>query len=139
MIRNEFPVRATHRESLIVAGSFAGNGASSPTAASREGVGFTVSRVSAGVYRIQLGSQPSVPAGLLPATDKNLTLIAGLATISNTTAATDRTVTILASGPTTGIFDFEVKVGAAATDMTANERLNFLLVLTDSVAVPTRG
>lgn len=139
MMRNEFPQRATHPDTIMVAGSFAGNGASSPVATTRAGVGFSVTRVSAGLYRVQLGSTTSVPAGLLPATDRFTSLISGVATITNTTAAQDRTVTILAQTPSTGVFDFEVKVGAVATDMASTERLNFMLILTDSAVVPQRG
>lgn len=138
-IRNEFPVRAVNPELLIVAGSFAGNGAASPVATTRAGVGFSVTWVSTGLYRVQLGSSPSVPAGLLPATDKFITLISGLATVQGTGATIDRIVTIKASTPGTGVFDFEVKTAAVLTDLASTDRLNFLLVLTDSVAVPTRG
>lgn len=139
MMRNKFPIKATHRELSIIAGSFAGNGASSPLATTRQGVGFTVSRVSAGLYRITLGSQPSVPAGLLPATDKMQTLVSGVATIESTAATVDRVVTLKANSPTTGVFDFEVKTAAVLTDLASTDRLNFILVLTDSLTKPVRG
>lgn len=138
-IRNEFPIHARHPELNIVAGSFAGNGAASPSAASRAGVGWSVTWVSTGLYRIQCGSSPSVPAGLLPATDKYLSLIAGLATVQGTGATIDRIVTIKASTPSTGVFDFEVKTAAVLTDLAATDRLNFLLCLSDSTVVPVRG
>lgn len=138
-IRNGFELRSRHPDLSVVAGSFAGNAASNPVASTRTGVGFSVIRVSAGVYRITLGSPPAVPAGLLPSVDRNILLIAGIATVTSTVAGTDRTVTILAQNPVTGVFDFEVKVGAVATDMAATERLNFILLLTDSNILPVRG
>lgn len=139
MMRNEFPVRAVHPSLSIVAGSFAGNGASSPVATTRAGVGFSVTRVSAGLYRVQLGSSPSVPVGLLPATDKYLSLVSGLATVEGTGATIDRIVTIKAQTPGSGVFDFEVKTAAVLTDLAATDRLNFLLCLTDNAVVPQRG
>lgn len=139
MIRNEFPVRAVNPELLIVAGSFAGNGAASPVATTRTGVGFSVTWVSTGLYRVQCGSHTTVPAGLLPATDRFLNLIAGLATVQGTGATIDRIVTIKASTPSTGVFDFEVKTAAVLTDLTATDRLNFLLCLSDSAVLPVRG
>lgn len=139
MIRNEFPIRAVNPELLIVAGSFAGNGAASPVASTRTGVGFSVTWVSTGLYRVQCGSSTTVPAGLLPATDKFTSLISGLATVESTAATVDRVVTIKAQTPGTGVFDFEVKTAAVLTNLASTDRLNFLLCLSDSVVVPVRG
>lgn len=139
MMRNEFPIRAVHPDLIVVAGSFAGNAAASPVATTRAGVGWSVTWVSTGRYRIQCGSSPSVPAGLLPATDKFTSLISGLATVEGTGATIDRIVTIKAQTPGTGVFDFEVKTAAVLTDLTSTDRLNFLLLLTDSAVLPQRG
>jgi hypothetical protein len=138
-MRNEFPIHAVNPGLIIAAGSFAGNDGASPVASTRTGVGFSVTWVSTGLYRVQLGSSTSVPAGLLPATDKYLNLIAGLATVQGTGATIDRIVTIKASTPSTGVFDFEVKTAAALTNLTSTDRLNFLLLLSDSVVLPVRG
>jgi len=139
MIRNEFPQRAIHPDTVLIAGSFQGNGGANPPAGTRTGVGYSVTWVSNGLYRVQLGSSPSVPAGLLPATDKFTALISGVATIESTAATVDRIVTIKAQSPSTGVFDFEVKTAAVLTNLASTDRLHFVLVLTDSAVVPQRG
>lgn len=139
MMRNEFPQRAVHPDTVIVAGSFQGNAAANPPAATRTGVGYSVTWVGTGLYRVQLGSAPSVPAGLLPSTDRFTALIAGVATIESTAATVDRVVTIKASSASTGVFDFEVKTAAVLTNLASTDRMHFVLVLTDSNVVPQRG
>lgn len=138
MIRNQFRINTVHRDLHIVVGSFAGNAGSDPPAATRTGVGYSVTRQGAGLYRIQLGSPPSVPAGLLPATDKNLTLVGGLATVEDS-AATDFIAVIKAQNPGTGVFDIETRIAAVATNLPVTARLHFALFLTDSSVLPQRG
>ena len=139
MMRNEFPLNAVHRGLHIVAGSFAGNGASNPNNALNTGVGFSVTRTGVGLFRIQLGSAPSVPAGLLPSTDRNLTLIASSFQME-TSAALELLCTLKAQTPSTGVYDIEIRTaGATGTELATTGRVHFVLLLTDSAVLPVRG
>lgn len=138
-MRNEFPLHAVHRGLTIVAGSFAGNAASNPNNALNTGVGFSVTRTGVGLFRIQLGSSPTVPAGLLPATDKYITLVASSFQME-TSAALELLCTLKAQSPSTGIFDIEIRTaGATGTELATTGRVHFILMLTDSAALPVRG
>lgn len=138
MMRNEFPIKAVHRGLHIVAGSFAGNVASNPTASLNTGVGFSVTRTGAGTFRIQLGSAPSTPAGLLPSTDKNVAVVAALFQVQDS-AAGDHTVVLKAATASTGVFDIACSIAGTPTNLPVTARVHFALFLSDSNVLPARG
>lgn len=110
------PVNCETNRSTIVAGSFAPAGTGSPT--SVKGSGFTVSRVSAGLFRVTV-------------TTKYQSLIAALATIQLDAAASLFTQ-IVDANPATGVIDIRVVDEAdTETDVSAHasNRINFLFVL----------
>lgn len=115
------PLKSETNRSTIVAGSFAPAGAGAPT--SLKGVGFTVSRVSQGLFRVTT-------------TRKARTLVSGVVGIQ-LDAATTLVPSLVDVSPTTGVFDIHVVDAAdTATDVAAHasNRINFMLLLSDDEA-----
>jgi hypothetical protein len=110
------PVNSETNRSTIVAGSFAPAGTGSPT--SVKGLGFTVSRVSAGLFRVTVAT-------------KYVTLVSAVATIQLDAAASLFTQ-IVDADPATGVIDIRVvDVADTETDVSADpsNRINFIFVL----------
>lgn len=127
--RNFAPVRAITREMVFIEGSFAPNGSSAVSATSRQGLGWSVARTSAGLFTVTL-------------TDKFAALVRGLVSLQLTTGD-DKIVQIGAvdlSAKTIQIRVWDIS-NAAVADIAADagNRINFSFVLQNSSMLPVRG
>lgn len=141
--KNKYEVAALGPNLILVAGSFAMNGGSSPAAASRVGRGFSVVWTAAGRLTVTLGSGSS-PAGLFPALDKYNSLVAGSATVelANGDTGVDLYAQLRNVNLTTSTFEIALKTGAVDTNppaAAAGRRIHFMLLLANTSAVPTQG
>lgn len=125
--RNLAPVRALVRDLVPIIGSFAPNGASAIVATSNKGLGFTVARISAGLYRLTF-------------TDKFADLVSAQSTLQ-LAAAADLHVQVGTYTPASKTLDIRVVAVATETDVAANanNRINFVAWFRNSSALPTRG
>lgn len=129
--RNLAPLRSLVREMVPIVGSFAPNGASALDATSRKGLGYTVARSSAGLFKITL-------------TDKYADIVSAVASLQ-APAAIDlvpQIGLIVASTPTVAAsVEVRLLVAAVATDQTANAnaRVNFTIWVRNSAAKPVYG
>ena len=112
------PLKSETNRSTLIAGSFAPAGAGSPT--DLRGVGFTVSRVSQGLFRVTT-------------TRKARTLVSGVVGIQ-LDASTSLIPSLVDVSPTTGVYDIHVVDAAdTAQDVAAHasNRINFMLLVSD--------
>jgi len=129
--RDFVPVKSLMREMVLIMGSFAPNGSSALDATQRKGLGFTVSRTSAGLFKVQLN-------------DKYSDIVSAVATYQGP-AAIDlvaQIVLIVASNSTTAAsVEIRLLAAAVATDAAANanSRVNFVIAVRNSAAKPTYG
>ncbi len=114
--RMEEPIRALGKRYVIVAGSFAPNGASAISAASNKGKGFTAARTDVGAY-------------LITFTDKWTDLVS--------VTFTQQRAAVADGVPQAGTYDASAKtlvvtnlVGATPTEIAANanNRIHFLAI-----------
>lgn len=125
--RNFIHTQALTRDMVCIMGSFAPNGSSAVSAASRKGLGWSVARTSAGLFTITF-------------TDKWADLVSATATAQLATAAdiNAQVGTYTAASKTLTIRLIAV---ATETDVAAdaNDRINFICWFRNSLAKPTRG
>lgn len=129
--RDFVPVKSLMREMVLIMGSFAPNGSSALDATQRKGLGYTVSRTSAGLFKVQLS-------------DKYSDIVSAVATYQGP-AAIDLVAQIgliVASDSTTAAsVEIRLLAAAVATDAAANanSRVNFVIAVRNSAAKPTYG
>lgn len=129
--RDVVPVKSPMRELIVLAGSFAPNGSSALDLTQRKGLNFTVSRTSAGLFKITLSDKyadiVSAVASLQAPAAIDLVPQIGLIVASNSTTAASVEIRLLAA--------------AVATDQAANAnaRVNFVLWVRNSAVKPTYG
>lgn len=113
------PLKSETSRSFVVAGSFAPAGTGAPT--SLKGSGFTVTRVSQGLFRVTV-------------TRTAPTLVSAIVGIQ-LDAATSLIPSFVDVSPTTGVYDIHVVDAAdTAQDVAADDsnRINFALFLSDA-------
>lgn len=141
--KNKYEVASLGPNLILVAGSFAMNAGSNPDAASRAGRGFSVVWTAAGRLTVTLGSGSS-PLGLFPTTDRYFQLVSASALVE--LAAGDTGVDLYPQlrnvNLTNGTFEIALKTAAVDTNppaAAAGRRIHFMLLLSNTSAVPTRG
>jgi len=129
--RDVVPVKSLMRGMVLIMGSFAPNGSSALDATQRKGLGYTVARSSAGLFKITL-------------TDKYADIVSAVASLQ-APAAIDlvpQIGLIVASTPTVAAsVEVRLLVAAVATDQAANAnaRVNFVIAVRNSAAKPVYG
>ncbi len=125
--RDLSPIRTINKDLIIIAGSFAPNGSSAISAASKKGRGWTVAYTSTGLYTITFGNVfphlISFVPGLQHPTAVDLTIQAGVYTAASKTI----TVTTLAVATPTDV----------AAD--ANARIHFIAIFANTTQIPLYG
>lgn len=127
--RNTAGQRSLTRGVVVIDGSFAPNGSSALSAASRQGNGYTVARTSAGLFTVTLS-------------DKFSALVSATATLQLATAA-DVMVqigTVVIASKTIQIRCWDFSDGAVAdVAADANNRINFTFKVKNTALLPVRG
>lgn len=128
MAKNQtFALTSRTDRAVVIAGSFAPNGAAAIAASSREGCGFTVARTSAGLYTVTL-------------TDAFAALVSATASLQLTTAA-DVVAQIGAVNLAAKTIQIRALAAAVETEVAAaaGNRVNFCFVLLASTSARRRG
>ncbi len=129
--RNLAPIRTLVRELIPIVGSFAPNGSSAISGASRKGLGFTVAYTSTGLYTVTLSDKyadiVAVTHNVALVTAADIKLQTGVVTQSSASAAASVQIRSLAV--------------ATLTDIAANaaNRISFVIWVRNSAALPTYG
>lgn len=114
--RNTYRPRSLNPEAVCIAGSFAPNGSSAVSAASRKGRGFTVARTSTGLFTVTF-------------TDKFAALLSATASLQQATAG-DQTILVgtwTASTKALILTVWDISAAAVAdVAADANNRINFV-------------
>lgn len=129
--RNLAPIRTLQREMSPIIGSFAPNGAAALDLTQRKGLGWTVSRIGAGLFKVTL-------------TDKYADIVSSIATVQLTVAADmlAQIGPVVQSTPAVAAsVSIRTLVSAVETDIAAaaGNRINFLIWVRNSAAKPTYG
>lgn len=129
--RNLAPVRTIAREMIPIIGSFAPNGAAALDLTQRKGLGFTVSRTSAGLFKVTLSDKYADIVAVVSA----LQAPAAIDLMTQTGLIVQSTPTVPAS------VEIRLLAGAVPTDAAANanSRVGFLIWVRNSAAKPTYG
>ena len=141
--KNKFEVASLGPNLILVAGSFAGNAGNQPAETSRVGRGFSVAWTATGRFTVTLGSGSS-PLGIFPTVDRYFNLVAGAVTVelANGDTAVDLYGQLRNVNLSAGTFEIALKTGATDTNppaAAAGRRIHFMLLLSNTSAVPTRG
>lgn len=129
--RDLAPVRTITRELIPIVGSFAPNGAAAIVATSRKGLGYSVARTAAGLFKVTL-------------TDKYADIVAVKMEVQLTVAADITSqvgVVTMSSGTVAAAVELRAMSSAVPTDIAAaaGNRVNFVIWTRNSANKPTFG